>query len=307
MESRRTGSEVLHIYTLVNNEGPGTLAGSLRSLGPPPEPGRAISLSPIAMRLALAVAVLFLSACESPDSPRLDNAADSLAFGITEGAGGLRAFQSLPGLQWEWAVVQDSSERMRTRHVWDQRGDRARVEWPVGGDSVLVAVYNPSTFDPDAPTGTASLNGQTLTGTELAERLTEANQRFINDGYWLLAPLKVLDEGVSRQVDTESGFDRLALSFDGVGLTPGDRYWIEVEPVTGSMTGWSYALESGNEGRWEWTDPVELVTPDGPLVLSRVKVSDDGRTVITTDPVALAEIDETEFTDMTPRLRILGG
>ena len=258
------------------------------------------------MRLAL-LAALSLAACQPPDHPRLDTAADSLAFGVTEGAGGLRAFRSLPGLRWEWAVVQDSSERMRARHVWDQKGDRARVEWPVGADSVLVAVYKPSTFDPAVPVGVVALNGESLAGADAEARLVEANERFVNDGYWLLAPLKVLDEGVARQVESEAGFDRLALSFDGVGLTPGDRYWIEVEPVTGSMTGWSYALEGGGEGRWEWTDPVELVTPRGPLMLSRVKVSDDGRTVILTDPVALDEIDESEFTDLAPRLRVLGG
>ena len=223
---------------------------------------------------------------------------------MTEGAGGLEVWDQLHGLQWEWAVVQDSSEMIRTRHVWDKHGDRARVEWPGGEDSVWVAVYSPSAFDPEAPEGRVALNGTVVTGPEAAERLAEANGRFVNDGYWLLAPVKVLDAGVRRDVDATPMGDRLALSFDGVGLTPGDRYWIDVEPETRSMTGWSYVLEGSDEPekRWTWTEPTQLVTEAGTITLSRMKVADDEQTVILTEPTALEEIDETEFTDLTPRL-----
>ncbi len=253
--------------------------------------------------LLLAVAVLSLAACESPGSPRLETPADSLAFRVTESAGGLRAWESLPGLAFEWAVVRDSVELVRTRHVWDKRGDRVRSEWAGGADSTFVAVFQPSRFSADAPEGTVALNGVAVVGPEAAERLVEANGRFVNDGYWLLAPLKVLDPGVRRTVEARDGFDRLALGFDGVGLTPGDRYWIEVEDVSGTMTGWSFQLESGNEGRFQWVDPVELDTPDGPLVLARTKVSNDGTSMILTEPTALLDIDETEFTDLAPRMR----
>ena len=242
-----------------------------------------------------------LVGCDAPSSPRLETPADSLAFRVTEGAGGLKAWNALPGIAFEWAVVRDSSEVVRTRHVWDKKGDRVRAEWPGGADSMFVAVFRPSQFDPDAPEGQVALNGVALSGPEVAERLTEANGRFVNDGYWLLAPLKVLDPGVRRAIELRDGFDRLALSFDGVGLTPGDRYWIEVDDVTGSMMGWSFVLESGNEGRFQWVEPVLLETPGGQLTLSRMKVADDG-SVILTEPTALAEIDEAEFTDLSPRL-----
>ena len=254
------------------------------------------------MRSAPLLLALALAACQSPEGPRLDTEADSLAYRVAEGAGGLRAWESMPGVSWEWAVVRDSMELARRRHVWDKAGDRARVEWSDSADSVYVAVFRPLAFDAGAPEGEVALNGALLAGPEVAERLAEANGSFVNDGYWLLAPLKVLDGGVVRAVDRETGADRLALTFDGVGLTPGDRYWIDVEPVTGSMTGWSYVLESGNEGAWEWTDPITLQGPDGPVVLARTKVSRDGEAVIITDPEALGEIDEAEFTDFTPRL-----
>ncbi|MGB3542956.1 hypothetical protein [Rubrivirga sp.] len=255
------------------------------------------------MRLVLICAVV-LSACGNPSAPRLETAADSLAFDITEGMGGLEAWDKMHGLEWEWAVVRDSVELVRTRHVWDKHGDRVRVEWPGGQDSMWVAVLSPSTFDDAAPTGQVALNGSVVSGPEAAERLTEANGRFINDGYWLYAPIKVLDPGVNREIDPTPMGDRLALTFESVGLTPGDRYWIDVDSGSRSMTGWSYVLEGSDEpeSRWTWTDPVTLTTEAGPVTLARMKVAEDEQTIILTEPTALDEIDETEFTDLTPRL-----
>ena len=223
---------------------------------------------------------------------------------MAEGAGGLKAWNALPGVAFEWSVVKDSSEVVRTRHVWDKKRDRVRSEWPVGEDSIAVAIYELEGFDPEAPAGQVAINGYQLTGAQANERLAEANGRFVNDGYWMLAPLKVLEPGVRRAVEKRGGFDRLALSFDNVGLTPGDRYWIEVDDVTGSMTGWSYLLEgSETEGAWDWVEPMTLDTPQGPLSFARMKVNRDDGTAILTDPEVLDEIDETEFTDLRPRLR----
>ena len=264
-----------------------------------------MSLSPMArFTSALFVALLAsgLGACDSPDSPRLETPADSMAWRVTEGAGGLKAWNALPGIAFEWAVVQDSTERIRTRHVWDKQGERVRSEWPVGTDSIAVAVYTLNGFDPSAPTGTSAINGRVLTGAEASERIAEANGRFVNDSYWMLAPLKVLDPGVRRAIERRGGFDRLALSFDGVGLTPGDRYWIEVDDVTGSMTGWSYQLEGSGEGDWDWTESTLLDSQEGPITIARMKVNRADSTVILTEPTLLESLDETEFTDLRPRL-----
>ena len=148
-----------------------------------------------------------------------------------------------------------------------------------------------------------AINGRQLDGAQATERLAEANGRFVNDSYWMVAPLKVLDPGVKRAVERKDGFDRLALSFDDVGLTPGDRYWIEVDGVTGAMTGWSYRLEGADEdGAWEWVETTSQESSAGPLSFSRMKVNRADGTAILTDPTVLDEIDETEFTDLRPRL-----
>ena len=258
------------------------------------------------MRLVLPL-LLIAAGCGRVGEPRLETDADSLAHRVSESAGGLSAWESLPAIAWEWAVVQDSAERVRTYHLWDKRGDRARVEWPVGGDSVAVAVISPSRFDPERPGGEVAVNGVRLAGAERDERLVEAHRRFVNDGYWLLAPLKTLDPGVRRSIDRTSVREVLALSFDRVGLTPGDRYWLDVDPISGTMTGWTYQLEGDSaRTRWDWIDPVDVPTPEGPLRLATLKVKDDEGTVIVTEPTAVDELDETAFTDLSPRGGRLG-
>lgn len=253
--------------------------------------------------LCTASLLLALVGCGSPDAPRLDTAADSLAFRVTEAAGGLDTWEALPGIAFEWAVVRDSVEVVRNWHVWDKRGDRVRSEFLIGEDSVVVAVFSPSAFDPETPLGQAALNGTMLSGDAAAEQLTGAQSRFVNDGYWLLAPLKVFDPGVVRAVESRDGRIGLALSFESVGLTPGDRYWLAVDDASGATTGWAFVLESGNEGDFVWLDPIELDTPLGPLSFATEKASRAGGSAILTEPQALQEIDEALFTDLTPRNR----
>ncbi|WP_412067496.1 hypothetical protein [Rubrivirga sp. IMCC43871] len=247
-----------------------------------------------------------LAGCLGNPTPRLETAADSLAFRVTEGAGGLAAWNALPALSWEWAVIRDSAELFRTRHVWDKRGDRVRSEWPMGADSMAVVVFVPSRHSPDAIDGLAAINGASLAGPERDSLIVQANARFVNDGYWMLAPLKVLDPGVRRAIENRDGWDRLALSFDGVGLTPGDRYWLEIDDVSGAVTGWSFLLQGDStESHWEWTDVAELPTEKGPVLLTRMRIKDDENSIILTEPRAIDVLDETEFTDLAPRLGVV--
>ena len=249
------------------------------------------------MRLILLA--LLLAGCTSSSRPPMETAADSLALQITEAAGGLDAWDALPLLRFDWSVRNDSAELIRTRHLWNKADDQYRVEWPAGQDSTLVALFAPSSFDPDAPRGRVALNGDSLTGDAKAERLKEAYGRYINDSYWLLAPLKVLDPGVQRSLAPDSGRGVLAISFEGVGLTPGDRYWIRTDPATGAMTGWSFILEGdGPPARWEWTGSQPI--PGSPLRLPIAKVT-GGRQIVT-EVADAGPLDASAFADLAPRL-----
>ncbi|MDQ6623179.1 MAG: hypothetical protein M3Y86_06805, partial [Verrucomicrobiota bacterium] len=82
--------------------------------------------------------------------------------------------------------------------------------------------------------------------------------RWTNDSYWLLAPLKVLDPGVklsyagTKEIDG-ANCEMLHVSFEQVGMTPGDQYVFYVDPATKFLRSWDYMPkpETVMHGTWE--------------------------------------------------------
>jgi hypothetical protein len=146
-----------------------------------------------------------------------------------------------PGLAFDFVVGS-----MRRTHRWDIPNGRAEVSWTQEGKACRATV----------PLG--------YTGDDPIAR--DAWAAFVNDQYWLLAPAKVADPGVVRTAD---GTD-LRLFFEGVGLTPGDRYRFRTTPE-GDVSGWDYVLQSGRSAAWTWSPPVAV----GGLRLSLERVSGD--------------------------------
>ncbi|MDQ3283371.1 MAG: hypothetical protein M3Q69_18380 [Acidobacteriota bacterium] len=95
--------------------------------------------------------------------------------------------------------------------------------------------------------GKAWKNGQPVA--DPAELLTFGYRRFINDTYWLLMGYKAFDPGVTREYAGEKTnacgqtFDVVRFSFQNVGLTPGDVYWMWVNRDTGLIDQWHMKLE----------------------------------------------------------------
>jgi hypothetical protein len=125
------------------------------------------------------------------------------------------------------------------------------------------------------------LDGKEATGDAAKEWLDRAYGAWVNDTYWLLMPYKLRDPGVQLAYDGEEEidgvtYDRLALRFKSVGLTPGDRYWAWINRETGLMDRWAYRLEDWEADRprtvWKWLDWDRY----GDIVLSprRVQVDD---------------------------------
>jgi hypothetical protein len=144
----------------------------------------------------------------------------------------------------------------RRTHVWDRHGNRNRVEGQTREGVHYVVVQNLADR-----TGRVWLNGQPATGEHADELLENAYGAWINDTYWLVMPYKLRDPGVHlAYVGQESldgaDYDKLLLTFQQVGLTPGDRYWAYVNRTTGLMDRWAYVLEGSEAGTaptfWLW-------------------------------------------------------
>ena len=246
-------------------------------------------------------ALALLSGCARSDAPpALQTPADSLALEVIDAYGGWDAWAQLPLLRFDWVVERDTVEVRRVRHLWDRAGDRARIEWEIGADSVAVAVLDLRMSRPDAPAGEVWVNG--VASPPEDSLLIAAYARYINDTYWLAAPVKVLDPGVNRALAPDSAIGdlrALALSFGEVGLTPGDRYWLFVRP-DGLVDRWTYVLEGDTTATtWRWSETTALLGDRPPVSISTRKSKPDG-TAILTEPQALPTQDP--WTTPTPIL-----
>ncbi|MEM1056088.1 MAG: hypothetical protein AAGI52_11215 [Bacteroidota bacterium] len=231
----------------------------------------------------LPLVLLSLVACAPSDpAPQLETPADSLAMAVIDAHGGWEAWTTLPTLRFDWAVIRDSAEVVRVRHLWDRTAQRARVEWETGEDSTAVSILDLATSTPDSPVGEAWLNGEPAPPAD--SLVSAAYARFINDSYWMIAPFKTFDPGVRRglEPDSASGDVKvLTLDFGDVGMTPGDRYWLFVRP-DGTLERWTYVLEgSSSASTWAWSDPADVDGPNGTVTVLTRKSRPDGTAIIT--------------------------
>lgn len=163
-----------------------------------------------------------------------------------------RALDVLAGPAWEkaryFAFTFNVDRDGKIAASFPQRWDRYTGDYRVSGKDQkgdeFTIVMNVNTKQ-----GHAWKNGAEVAATELPDMLTLGYRRFINDTYWLLMPLKMMDPGVHRERDGEQKdgcghvWDVVKLSFDqGVGLTPSDVYWAWVNRDTGIVDEWDMKL-----------------------------------------------------------------
>jgi hypothetical protein len=161
-----------------------------------------------------------------------------------------RAMDMLAGPAWDDArylaftfnVERDGQILASWKQAWDRfTGDYAVSGKNRQGEDIRV-VMNVNTKE-----GRAWKNGQEVT--DNAELLKTGYGRFINDTYWLLMGFKSFDPGVTRTYDGETRndcgavYDVVKFSFQDVGLTPGDVYWMWVNRRTGLIDQWHMKLE----------------------------------------------------------------
>ena len=219
------------------------------------------------------VLLLALGAPPAPPASAAE-ASPGLIASLREAMGGDQGFERAAVLGFIFRVEREGQPSFSRRHFWDRRAGRDRVTWKDSeGRRVQAEV---SLAD---RRGSAERNGEPLSGAELDQALESAYAAWVNDSYWLLMPAKLGDPGVHVEDLGRVSRDgrevlRLKVSFAGVGLTPGDVYWADVNPETRLMERWEYVLE-GREApptEWLWQDWQGY----GPLTLAPVRVRPDG-------------------------------
>lgn len=245
---------------------------------------------------------------------------------IWDYSGGKDTYERARYLEFTWAVEKEGTIGSTRNHVWDRHtGDYVLTmkDRKTGDD---LAIY----FNVDTKEGVAFRNGEIQEGAAGTELVDKAFRVFINDTYWLLAPLKLQDYGVrvvtlghsdleeiypfdpvnprvdQRSKDPGHSHDPKKPEFSEkkeyvairvffakpVGLTPGDQYWFYVTHK-GRVVKWKYTLEDGSEGAWLWSGDKDCGMG---LTLATRKESLDGKTAIVFPNVRFSEtMDQTAF------------
>lgn len=226
----------------------------------------------------------------APETP-----ADSVAYRLLQ-AHGADAWATAPYLRFNFGFETPNGAQTIARHLWNRNTGEYRIEWSAGPDSAYVALVNVRQQQNERLAGTVYLNGNELTGTAGENARAEAYGRFVNDTYWLLSPLKVYDPGVNRTYLPDSStaeHDVIHLTFDSVGRTPGDQYWLYVSTETGRLERWAYHLQGMAEDAppqfYDWTQYQALQAPDGTVRLASRKDAVGADQALLTNQLALPE------------------
>lgn len=122
---------------------------------------------------------------------------------------------------------------------WDKQEHRVRIGIP---EKELII-----TADLDSMTGKAWIGGKAVNSKDSLELLVQqAHRIWINDSYWLFMPFKMLDPGVklkwlgSETRDFFGESHKIEMSFDGVGITPQNKYHVWVDEKEHLVRHWAY-------------------------------------------------------------------
>lgn len=190
----------------------------------------------LAALLVLAVPSLARAAAK-PSDPRAVQIADQ----VMKSLGGAARWDALPGIRWSFGSSVNDTVRSVRRHAWNKHTGWHRVEGKTRAGETFVFIHNLNTDE-----GKAWISGNAIEGDSLKTLLKRARSIWINDSYWMLMPYKLRDPGVTLADagrDSSGAYDKLALSFDQVGDTPGDHYWVYVNRRTHRVERWDMVLQ----------------------------------------------------------------
>jgi len=198
-------------------------------------------------KIAMFLPALFLAASLASGADR-DAKADAVGKELIASLGGQDAWEKARQFEFTFVVDREGKTVARFAHAWDRYTGDYRV---TGTDKTGApfAVY----FNVNTKQGKAFVNGKPVEGDELSKLLQNGYGRFINDTYWLLAPWKIFDPGVHLVYDGEKPCpdggvcDVLKTSFEDVGMTPKDVYWLWITRDGRHMVQWQYVLNGAQE------------------------------------------------------------
>jgi hypothetical protein len=204
--------------------------------------------------LAIAGAVATTGPRARAETAASDPQAVRIADQVMAALGGKARWDKARYFRWTFEASVNDTLRPGRRHLWDKYTGWHRVDGTNRAGQAFCYIENLNDS-----TGMAWVNGQPIEGDSLKKLMHAAHGQWINDSYWFLMPYKLRDPGVTLKYDGEvkdstgAVEDRLALSFENVGMTPGDRYWVYVNRATHRIVRWDHLLQGNPPPPTPWT------------------------------------------------------
>ena len=206
---------------------------------------------------AAVVAVTVLISSTSVSAQTKDKKANAIVKEMVVAMGGEKNYNATRFIQWDF---------VNRKLFWDKWTGDVRVENPSANQVVLVNI--------NTMKGKVYENGVQLTDEKKVSALLEKGKNWwINDAYWLVMPWKLQDPGVTLSyVKTDTlpngkAADVLQLTFDGVGVTPENKYWLYVGQDDHLIQQWAY-YQNFNDAEPKFLKPWNNYQKQGAILLS---------------------------------------
>ena len=203
------------------------------------------------------VAVTVLISSTSVSAQTKDKKANAIVKEMVVAMGGEKNYNATRFIQWDF---------VNRKLFWDKWTGDVRVENPSANQVVLVNI--------NTMKGKVYENGVQLTDEKKVSALLEKGKNWwINDAYWLVMPWKLQDPGVTLSyVKTDTlpngkAADVLQLTFDGVGVTPENKYWLYVGQDDHLIQQWAY-YQNFNDAEPKFLKPWNNYQKQGAILLS---------------------------------------
>lgn len=183
--------------------------------------------------------------------------AKTIAKEVITAMGGVENYNNTHFIQWDFG---------KRTLFWDKWTGDVRVENPEKSQVILV---NINTLN-----GKAYENGSLVEDEKKNKKLLkQAKNWWINDSYWLVMPWKLQDPGVTLKhvkvaaLPNGKKADILQLTFESVGVTPNNKYWVYVNQEDHLIKQWEF-FKNFNDAEPKFSKPWDNYKKAGNILLS---------------------------------------